>query len=624
MNFKVMRKGLLAAVALCFSLGFASVSLAENLTVEVNNVKNNISYPFFGVNYVAYWDDIQGSAASKEALKRSGIQLIRFPGGAPAEWYDWADPYRDGWSKTSTVDLWNYAKDIPAALLLQTNNTTNHFNDPSGTHAADWVTHTVNNGIEAPFWEVGNEPDIHLTKDYDWTAFQPYIDKFNEHAAAMKARKSSIKVFGPVATNAWYWWGLHSLDMFLNKTGNKFGSGRVDGVSLHWYPGPGTVTNYDQIKALPQDWQRNYDYIRSVITANDTRNLPVFVTETNAATPASVPAGDVSMTMASALANADLLGAMRNSGVQSVSLFGAIHNVNDNYGFLYGFNDARAADLPTPTYYIFPIWTKSGNKVVNVTGVTDPANTLSAYASKKTSSNVQVLVINKTASARTANLSFTGFNPAGGNVQVYELKPSAGGSWDKDAYYNGVLMPSVTSGTLPAPFSYSVPGSTFSRSVPGYSITLFDFTASTATDTAQYNFENGQLHGFYQTGGATLSNSTAQKYAGSASMKMDINGNGSYLAQKDNPSGISAGTMITFRVWVPSGANLKSIQPFVQDANWTWTGAWRDYASLTKNAWNTVTVTVPSYAATPITRIGVEAVTSAAWTGSIYIDSIDW
>lgn len=604
------------------AVAWTSSAAAEDLTVNMNEVLSEIQHPFFGINYVAYWDPIQGSNGSKEALKRSGIQIIRFPGGAPAEWYDWSAPYADGWSSTSTTDLWNYAKDIPAKLLLQTNPTSNHNNNPSGTHAGNWVAHTVSNNIDAPYWEVGNEPDIHITTANDWTSFQPYINKFNEHAAAMKAQNSNIKVFGPVGTNAWYWWGLNTLDMFLNKTGNIYGTGRVDGVSLHWYPGPDTpTTSYAQVRALPQGWQSNYDFIRGRIQANDTRNLPVFITETNAATPPFVPAGDVSQRMASALANADLLGVMRNSGVQHVSLFGAIHNVDDNYGILYGQNESKPADTATPTYYMFPIWTKSGNTVVKLNGATDPSNTLAAYASKKSNTSAQVLVINKTGSSRTANIAFNGMSIQGANVKVYELRPNGNDAWSKDVYYNGVLNPAVTSGSLPAPYSYTVSGTSYSRSVPAYSITLFDFTA--AGDAAQYNFENSQLHSFTQSGGAVLSSSADRSFAGTRSLKAAINGNGTFWATRSTPA-IPAGSTVTFRVWVPSGANLASIQPYVMSNNWTWYGNYRTYASLTKNAWNTVTVSVPSGAATPMQQIGIEMVTSASWNGAVYVDSISW
>jgi len=46
--------------------------------------------------------------------------------------------------------------------------------------------------------------------------------------------------------------------------------------------------------------------------------------------------------------------------------------------------------------------------------------------------------------------------------------------------------------------------------------------------------------------------------------------------------------------------------------------------SLKTNAWNTLTVTVPSNAVTPLNSLGVQFSTNGAWTGTCYVDSISW
>ncbi|QHW32544.1 glycoside hydrolase family 5 protein [Paenibacillus rhizovicinus] len=145
-------------------------------------------------------------------------------------------------------------------------------------------------------------------------------------------------------------------------------------------------------------------------------------------------------------------------------------------------------------------------------------------------------------------------------------------------------------------------------------------------DTAKFNFENNQLQSFKSiTSGLTVASSYDRAYAGSYAMKMSVvsTASGPYSAQLDNPSGISANSTLTFRVWVPSGAAITSIQPYVQGNNWTWYGNYQAYTGLTKNAWNTIAVTIPSTATVPVKNIGIELVTSGAWTGSIYVDSIN-
>jgi hypothetical protein len=398
---------------------------SQRLTIDVNSVINVIGHPYWGVNYPAYWDRNEGSVASGRALRNAGIQLIRFPGGVPGDWYDWADPLRDDWTRSTTagipardgtVNLREYATLAGAQLLLQTNPTTNHSNDPSGEHAAAWVRHALANNVQAPYWEVGNEPDnLPGLVDYDWGQLQWYYDRFGEHARAMKAADPTIRVFGPAGTNVYFWWQRHTLEMFLVKHGNKAGprggpgTGLTDGVSLHYYPENGCGL-WSSVKRAGQNWAGAMRYIRSTIAAYDTRDLPLFITETNAAV--SVQHCSIAGELGNALANADLFGSFRETGVQSVVAFGEIHHGTTGWGLL------TDADVAVPYYYIFPIWTKTGDRVLAVSGESDPAQLLSAYASKDSSGNVQVVAINKVAAPTTVTLSFDGYNPTNGTVQI--------------------------------------------------------------------------------------------------------------------------------------------------------------------------------------------------------------
>ena len=447
------------------------------LTVNYNSVISTIEHPFWGVNYVGFWDPIQGSAASRQALKNAGIQVLRFPGGEPANWLDWSKPAAAPyWTSTSTDELWQYAQAIGAQLLLQTNPTANNIsdtketNDPTGAHAAGWVTYTKDKGIAAPYWEIGNEPDLKLQNDWDRAALKWYFDAFEDQARAMRQANPAIKIFGPVGTNAWQWWGRHSLDMFLERFGNRQGNGLADGVSLHYYPTSG-CQNWDSVSAEAQKWPNTMSHIKQVIAQYDTRQLPVFISETNAAVGGQKC--EINRTMAAALANADLFGAYRATGVQAIQFFGAIHG-SDSWGFLYGSGDVRAADTPTPSYFIFPIWTKAGNQVVQVTGLTDPSKLVSAYAARKADGTVQIIIINKTQSTQPVTVRFDGFDPTGRQARIYELKPASGGVGDQDVIYNGVRMPNVSAANLPAPAAETIGGASYTRSVPGYSLTLID------------------------------------------------------------------------------------------------------------------------------------------------------
>jgi hypothetical protein len=454
----------------------------HRLIVRDAVVLHTIDYPFWGVNYVAFWDPIQGSTASRQALKNAGVELIRFPGGEPANWLNWAKPDTEPyWTTTSTDELWRYARGVGAQLLLQTNPTTNSVsdtkeaNDPSGANAAGWVRYTRQRGIDAPYWEVGNEPDLRLGRDPD--TLDAYFAAFAQQAAAMKRVHPGIKVFGPAGTNVYQWWRLGSLEQFLKRFGNRQGNGLADGVSLHYYPVGECLdkeTAWEEVRNSVDEWPKTMEYIRRTIAAYDTRPLPVFISETNAAVGGMDCDFTINRTVASALANADLFGAYRETGVQAVQFFGAIHG-SRGWGLLYGENDVRPADTPTPSYFILPIWTQAGDQVIDVTQTTAPMAELSSYAAKKADDSLQVILVNKTAAPMPVAISFSSFDPRGGVVRIYELKPEAGGVFDEDVIYNGARMPSVTGRALPQPQTERVESSEYSRTLPAYSLTLLDF-----------------------------------------------------------------------------------------------------------------------------------------------------
>ncbi|MGI6570778.1 MAG: dockerin type I domain-containing protein [Caldicoprobacterales bacterium] len=467
-----------------------------SITVEYDNVINDIRYPFWGINYVAFWDDIQGSPESMHAIKQTGIDYLRFPGGEPGNWYDWAQ--ETDWTTTDTLALRDYANGVGAAIMLQTNPTTNEVNDngdrndPSGEHIADWVQYCIDNNVNVPFWEIGNELDIDLWDPQRLHEFAWYLDIYEEHYDAIKSVDPDAVVMGPASTNTWYWWGVGILDYFLKSFGNVYGNGKVDAVSLHYYP-EGSAT-WDFIKSSAQDeWYRAMDFIQGVLDENDTRDLPLFITETSVAIGTWGGSG-TNANMIGALGMADLLGAYRNSGVQSVALFGCIHSASRNWGLLYGVGEDRPAETPTPTYFILPIWTASGDQVLNVTGLDEDTErlSLSSYASRKDDGSVQVVIINKEAAPTNVNISIDGIDIDGASVEIYEMKPKNGSLTDKDVYYNGQLMPDVARELLPGPTEDVVEGEIYTKIVPGYSLTLLDFktTSDPGFDPAEERVES--------------------------------------------------------------------------------------------------------------------------------------
>jgi hypothetical protein len=122
-----------------------------------------------------------------------------------------------------------------------------------------------------------------------------------------------------------------------------------------------------------------------------------------------------------------------------------------------------------------------------------------------------------------------------------------------------------------------------------------------------------------------VATSTAQRFAGSLSLAGSITATGAafytLLVSPPNPL-VPAGTTVTYRVFIPTGAMIDYVTPFVQESApaYTWTGMGLAY---TPGIWNMFTVTYPANSAA-INLLGVQFHTSAAWTGTVYVDSINW
>jgi hypothetical protein len=429
---------------------------------------------FFGVNYSAFWDSAQGSAASARALAQTPIRTVRFAGGDPADWYDWQDPYYKQWSSTSPLDLWHYAQKFGAMPLFQTNFQGNIPNPPgkayavnSPQNAAAWVSYDRQAGIPA-MMEVGNEEDMHVQK-VDDPAFQPYITAFNAQAQAMHQADPGVKVIGPAGTNEYQWWNRDSLGMFLQATGNRKGTGLVDGVSVHFYKGS---TWYDA-RNVAQYWLSPtgpWAAIQQRIAANDTRQLPVYITEWNLGSSDSNNA--FNPTVGHALAVTDMLGAFAQSGVAGEDYF-VLHTAS-GWGLLYGAGESRPVDSPTPAYYAMALWGHMGDRVLPIQQSDDPGDVMSTYATSGADGSVQILAINKQSVPHQVHIILNGASAAGHRLHIYSLAPAAGSVLDLDALYNGVEMPSPQQ-SLPGPQDGGiVSGSSITYTVPAYAAVVLD------------------------------------------------------------------------------------------------------------------------------------------------------
>jgi hypothetical protein len=160
--------------------------------------------------------------------------------------------------------------------------------------------------------------------------------------------------------------------------------------------------------------------------------------------------------------------------------------------------------------------------------------------------------------------------------------------------------------------------------ISGFSPEAQATTAGVNPDPAQFNFETDPQR--WNASGSQIAGiavSTAQHFAGNQSLAVTFNGSPSgtssiYVSSVE----IVAGTTVTFHVWIPSGSQITAIEPFLSDYDWAWNSVW--YGSFTANAWNTLTLTIPSSVTTPLNQLGLKITTGAAWSGTCYLDSVGW
>jgi hypothetical protein len=154
-----------------------------------------------------------------------------------------------------------------------------------------------------------------------------------------------------------------------------------------------------------------------------------------------------------------------------------------------------------------------------------------------------------------------------------------------------------------------------------------------AADSAHYSFEtDAQSWGMAAGSGvvSAIGSSTAQHFAGQASLSGSIAATaaGNFFFEVAPPvPAVPSGATVTFHVHLPAAATaISSIAGYVLDSAFAYTGAPGAQVlapALTLGGWTTVTLVVPA-PSLQIIRLGVIVQTSAAFTGTVYVDSVNW
>jgi hypothetical protein len=251
---------------------------------------------------------------------------------------------------------------------------------------------------------------------------------------------------------------------------------------------------------------------------------------------------------------------------------------NDNFGFVF----TGYVDVPTEGEYTFYTTSDDGSKL---------------YIGSN------LIVNNDGLHAMQERSGTIGLKPGKHAIRVEQFDGTGGEGLE--VRYAG---PGITKQVIPASALYRLP-------------------QGSPTDASKYHFESG-AQGWVDAGWsgtfATVAASTDRAFAGTASLRCDINGAATNYAADVRPPTAPVGTNIYVRVWFPAGAPIPYIQPFTMHSDsWTWLGAWTETSKLTPGTWTTFTLTLPANPGT-VQSIGVEFTTNASWTGSVYVDSVQY
>ncbi len=187
-----------------------------------------------------------------------------------------------------------------------------------------------------------------------------------------------------------------------------------------------------------------------------------------------------------------------------------------------------------------------------------------------------------------------------------------------------------------APGTYTVKLTAIDEKGLSNSVTDTVTITSATGDNADVNFEDGELHGFTTNESTTtkLSVTSEKAFQGNKSLKWEAVGSKDGKVDAEINSSVPVlkpGQTMTFRVWIPEGAPIKSIQPYVMphNADWTameWNSSWKGYDMVKKGDWNEFTVTLPLTTDVSLTQhqFGIQVETSAEGNFTMYVDSIDW
>ncbi|MFN8492020.1 MAG: GEVED domain-containing protein [Caldilineaceae bacterium] len=219
------------------------------------------------------------------------------------------------------------------------------------------------------------------------------------------------------------------------------------------YPTPLT---YATLLAQPQNiWPTIMTNLRADFTTYAGRQVPIGVTEYNLFAGAETnDTGQWTTQAVNALFLADSIGQMAKNGIPIANQWDLANGHQGKpTGSEYGLLDPDNGFTRSPSYFVYPLWSRFGGELFPTTSTLDPATQLSVYGGRSAPNTYSLLAINKTSSPISADLKINVAGApliiTGGTVDI--VAGSNSQLNDTQATFNHVLGGSVADNLSNAP-----------------------------------------------------------------------------------------------------------------------------------------------------------------------------
>jgi hypothetical protein len=358
---------------------------ANVLWVDTTRDLGTISKFTLGVNYGAYAGIGLGNI---DAVKNSGITLLRWPGGHWGDQNDVRPNLVDSYISVAR-NVMNAEPSITVRLL-------------GGTpgQAAQLVRYVnIDKKYGVKYWSIGNEPDLFILEDQTWTP-EYYAKRWREFALAMRAVDPSIQLYGPDISD---YVGDAQLDprelLYIKAVKQDFtkrdylteflkvNADLVNIVTVHRYPFPlkatDGVASWDQLRDNTPQWDRILPNLRKLIKDTTGKEYPVGVMEFNSNSSDAAGVDTSPDSFYNALWLADILGRMIRHQPEMLAYW-LLKSSPAGHGLMDSFDNR-------PTYYIYQIYKQFGNHLLVSNSDTQY---VSIFAAKRDDGALTVIMVN--------------------------------------------------------------------------------------------------------------------------------------------------------------------------------------------------------------------------------------